>query len=132
VRNSGFRGYPIPANTAVIAAWTVNELDPETRGGFLKQCLRTARGGSPVLIVEPAARRLLSWWDDWAAEVKSQGGRENLWRFRLALPERLALMDRAAGLDHSELTGRSLWLPGDRATIARHDDVLSKMRTAER
>jgi hypothetical protein len=27
------------------------------------------------------------------------------------LPESLALMDKAAGLDHRELTGRSLWIP---------------------
>jgi hypothetical protein len=26
------------------------------------------------------------------------------------LPEALAMMDKAAGLDHRELTGRSLWM----------------------
>jgi len=72
--------------------------------------IRTARSGAPVLIVEPIARRLVSWWDNWAEEWKKCGGREDEWRFRVPLPERLALMDRAAGLDHRELTGRSLWL----------------------
>jgi hypothetical protein len=38
------------------------------------------------------------------------GGREDTWRFPVTLPEPLALLDRAAGLDHRELTGRSLWL----------------------
>jgi hypothetical protein len=32
------------------------------------------------------------------------------------LPEKLALMDKAAGLDHRELTGRSLWI----ASVVRH------------
>jgi hypothetical protein len=27
------------------------------------------------------------------------------------LPDTLALMDKAAGLDHRELTGRSMWMP---------------------
>jgi hypothetical protein len=44
-------------------------------------------------------------------EWRRIGGRADEWRFRVELPERLALMDRAAGLDHRELTGRSLWLP---------------------
>lgn len=60
---------------------------------------------------KPIARRLTSWWDDWAQKWKAIGGREDEWRFRVELPERLALMDRASGLDHRELTGRSLWLP---------------------
>jgi hypothetical protein len=64
------------------------------------------------LIVEPIARRVTSWWDEWAQKLKPLGGRNDDWRFRIDLPERLLLMDKAAGLDHRELTGRSLWLPG--------------------
>jgi len=64
-------------------------------------------------VIEPIARRLMSWWDEWARDWKKAGGREDEWRFAVELPERLALMDKAAGLDHRELTGRSLWLPGD-------------------
>ena len=40
------------------------------------------------------------------------GGRADRWRFTAELPERLRLLDRAAGLDHRELTARSLYLPG--------------------
>jgi len=43
----------------------------------------------------------------WALEA---GGRADSWRLPAALPERWRLLDRAAGLDHRELTGRSLWL----------------------
>jgi ubiquinone/menaquinone biosynthesis C-methylase UbiE len=111
VRNADINTIHIPERTAVIAAFTINELNPISRERFEGEFIRAARSGAPVLIVEPIARRLVSWWDDWAAEWKKLGGREDEWRFRVVFPERLALMDRAAGLDHRELTGRSLWLP---------------------
>jgi hypothetical protein len=102
----------IPARTAVIAAFTMNELDPAARQRFRKEFLAAALDGVQVLIVEPIARRLTLWWDEWAREWKAAGGREDEWRFRVDLPEKLALMDKAAGLDHRELTGRSLLLSG--------------------
>jgi hypothetical protein len=102
----------IPADNAVISAFTINELNAESRNRFCRDFLRNAAGRAPVLIIEPIARRIASWWDDWARAWKAAGGREDEWRFRVDLPERLALMDRAAGLNHRELTARSLWLPG--------------------
>lgn len=102
----------IPANAAVIAAFTLNELEPEQRNHFLGEFLEVHKRSNPVLIVEPIARQLTGWWDDWAERIRATSGREDEWRFRVPLPERLALMDRGAGLDHRELTGRSLWLPG--------------------
>jgi len=107
VRSGDVGSTRLPAKTAVVAAFTINELDANARERFRTEFLSR---GSPVLIVEPIARRLTSWWDEWASEWKKAGGREDEWRFRVDLPERLALMDRAAGLDHRELTGRSLWL----------------------
>jgi SAM-dependent methyltransferase len=111
VKNADVSKVRIPAGTAVIAAFILNELDLSVRDRFRKEFIRNAGSGLPVLIVEPVARRVSSWWEDWAAEWKASGGRADEWRFRVELPERLALMDRAAGLDHRELTGRSLWLP---------------------
>jgi hypothetical protein len=104
--------FKIPRRTAVIAAFTINELGGTVRDRFRKQLLDTAEDGAPVLVIEPIARRLTSWWDEWARDWKQAGGREDDWRFRVDLPERLTLMDKAAGLDHRELTGRSLCLPG--------------------
>jgi len=101
----------IPADFAVIAAFTMNELDPSSRDRFRRDLMEVARNGAPVLIVEPIARRMATWWDDWAHEWKPAGGRTDEWRFRIDLPESIARMDKAAGLDHRELTGRSLWLP---------------------
>ncbi len=82
-----------------------------------------ARGETArVLVIEPIARRPFPWWDAWAEAFLTAGGRADGWRFRADLPDRLRLLDRAAGLDHRELTGRSLWLDGASGT-ARGPDL---------
>ena len=101
----------IPRRTAVIAAFTINEIDDAVRDRLQAEFLMVAEHGAPVLVIEPIATRLTSWWDEWARKWRRHGGRDDEWRFSIDLPERLALMDKAAGLDHRELTGRSLWLP---------------------
>jgi len=93
---------------AIIAAFTVNELDAPGREGLLA-ALRQ-RGG-PALIVEPIARGAAPWWNEWARAFEEAGGRADEWRLPAGLPERLRLLDRAAGLDHAQLTARSLYLP---------------------
>jgi len=107
---------PLPGGrSGVLAAFTVNELAGEPRGRLLGRLLEAARLGCTVLVVEPIARRLNPWWPEWAQAVRAAGGREDEWRFRPELPERLALLGKAAGLDFRELTGRSLALPGGEA-----------------
>jgi SAM-dependent methyltransferase len=104
--------FRLPGSTALVAAFIVNELPDEVRERWLGAILDTAKRGSPVLVVEPIAKKLSPWWDDWEPDFTAAGGRSDEWRFIVVLPERLALMDKAAGLNHRELTGRSLWLPG--------------------
>jgi hypothetical protein len=111
-KSADLRTVRVPSATAVIAAFTINELDQAARDHFHEEFRKVARSGAPVLVIEPIARRMASWWDEWARDWGAAGGRNDEWRFRVELPDRLALMDRAAGLDHRELTGRSLWLPG--------------------
>jgi hypothetical protein len=102
--------FKAPDRTAIIAAFILNELSEEARERWRESMLRTVERGSPVLIVEPIAKKLSPWWDDWAEAFTAAGGRSDEWRFPVVLPERLALMDKAAGLNHRELTGRSLFL----------------------
>ena len=111
-RPADLRTLTIPPKTAVVAAFTINELGPDARNHCKTEFMKVHRRGFPVLVIEPIARRLTSWWGEWSKDWAEAGGRVDQWRFRVSLPERLALMDRAAGLDHRELTGRSLWLPG--------------------
>jgi SAM-dependent methyltransferase len=96
----------------VLAAFTVNELAEEPRRRLLARLLDAAGSGSTVLVVEPLSRHISPWWPEWAEAVRGAGGREDEWRFRPDLPDRLALLGKAAGLDTRELTGRSLFLSG--------------------
>ncbi len=118
---------PLPgADGGIVAAFTVNELDPVTRAALLERLLEAVDRGARVLVVEPIAKRALPWWEGWSAAFKARGGRADEWRFRTDLPPRLALLDRAAGLDHRELTGRSLWIaaaPIARGTVAQGTPV---------
>ena len=94
--------------TAVIAAFTVNELDEETRDDLKTRLLD--RGG-PALVVEPIARGAAPWWTGWTRAFEGKGGRADEWRLAAGLPEIVVKLDRAAGLDHRQLTARSLYLP---------------------
>ena len=66
----------------------------------------------PSSSIEPVARTVAPWWSAWQSAFCSR------WRTRRTngasapqLPDIVAKLDRAAGLDHRELTARSLWIP---------------------
>jgi hypothetical protein len=104
---------------ALLLAYTLNELDDEARERLKPALLEAAASGAQVMVLEPLARRVAPFWDAWAAAFGARGGRADVWRFRPALPERLALLGRAAGLDPRELGVRSLYLPGGRSDPPR-------------
>ncbi len=95
---------------AVVAAYTVNEMAEAGRARLLARLREAA--ATAVLIVEPIARRSTPWWDAWAVALTATGGRVDEWRFGVTLPAIVARLDRAAGLDHREVTCRSIWRPG--------------------
>lgn len=99
------------AGEALLAAWCVNELPDAAQASLRDRLVEAAGRGARVLVVEPISRRAAPWWDAWAEAFGSAGGRSDAWRFQVELPETLRLLDRAAGLDHRELTARSLFLP---------------------
>jgi hypothetical protein len=94
----------------VVAAYAVNELDDEARAELLRRVLAAHEKGSRVLVVEPIARRPVPFWPGWSEAFRRAGGRDDAWRFPAVFPERMRLLDKAAGLDHREMTARSLWL----------------------
>jgi SAM-dependent methyltransferase len=98
--------------TAAIAAYVLNELSSEKRQRALEQLFTAGAHGVRVLILEPIGRAITPWWDDVASQAVQEGGRTDEWRFRASLPPLLQTLDKAAGLDHRELTVRSIWLPG--------------------
>lgn len=101
---------PSGRGDAVVAAYTANELETKGRGRLLEGLLSDAERGASVLVVEPLARRTSPWWPEWREKFLEASGRADEWRFPVALPPPLALLDRASGLDHRELTARSLYL----------------------
>jgi hypothetical protein len=95
---------------AVIAAFTLNEMEAAGRDALMPRILAHAGRGGAVLIVEPLAGFVAPWWQRWQAAFEAAGGRSDEWRLRTELPAIVEKLDRAAGLNHREITGRSLWL----------------------
>jgi SAM-dependent methyltransferase len=91
-----------------VAAFTVNELPSATRDGLRSKLLAMVRKGDTVLVIEPVAGAVTPWWDEWTRAFADVGGEERRWRAALPLPELVRRLDRAAGLDHRELTARSI------------------------
>lgn len=103
---------PLPgAGAGILAAFTANELEDAPRDALRERLFEAHDRGAGVLIVEPLSRRIAPWWDGWRKAFEARGGRADEWRFPARLPATLKLLDKAAGLDHRELTARSLWLP---------------------
>jgi hypothetical protein len=94
----------------LLAAFTVNELPDDARDALLPRLLDRASKGDRVLVVEPLAGGVAPWWPAWRGAFERAGGRADEWRLRIELPPIVQKLDRAAGLNHRELTGRSLWL----------------------
>jgi hypothetical protein len=76
----------------------------------MRELLAFGARGTRVLVVEPIAKSIAPWWTGWKDTFVHAGGREDQWRFPADLPGIVGRLDHAAGLDHRELTARSLYL----------------------
>jgi predicted RNA methylase len=97
-------------NDSIVAAYVLNELPDAPRKRLEDRLLDAAAHGGRVLVIEPIARAIAPWWDDFADRVVRAGGSADEWRLPIELPPLLEKFDRAAGLNHRELTFRSLFL----------------------
>jgi SAM-dependent methyltransferase len=95
---------------AILAAFVLNELPDAAREALLTRLAERSVQGDRVLVVEPLAGGVARWWNRWRDTIERAGGRADEWRIRVELPEIVGKLDRAAGLDHREITGRSLFL----------------------
>ena len=93
---------------AVVAAFAINELGDADRAVVMRRLFDHAGAGDTVLVVEPLAGFVAPWWGKWRAAFEEAGGRADQWRARIELPAIVSKLDRAAGLDHRELTARTL------------------------
>ncbi len=96
----------------VVLGWTLNEVEEQVRSRLLGELVADA--GRPLLILEPVAKQAAPWWGRCEAALggKAFAIHSLEWRKRLELPEWIAAMDKAADLDHSELTARVLGVLG--------------------
>lgn len=97
---------------AFVAAFTLNEMDDIPRDALLGRLVQRGENGDSVLVVEPLAGFVAPWWGKWRNRFVDAGGRADEWRLRTELPPIVAKLDKAAGLDHREITARSLWITG--------------------
>jgi len=104
------RTVPVRRGDSVVAAYVLNELPEAARIRLEDRLYDTAAHGGRVLIIEPIARTIAPWWEGFAARFAGIGGRSEEWRVPLGLPPLLEKFDRAAGLQHRELTFRSLFV----------------------
>lgn len=96
----------------VVAAYLINELPENTRVALLTSFLAAHSRGASVLIVEPIAKTVADFWPPWQKAIEQAGGRSDIWRTAVRLTPELRLLDKATGLRHDVLKGRSLYLPG--------------------
>lgn len=99
------------SRTALLFAWSVNELVPDERDRLLQILSTPPAASCALLVIEPLARTVTPWWDAWADALGPSGARADEWRFDIALPPALALIDEAAGFQRDSLGARTLWRP---------------------
>ena len=103
---------PFSSGTAVVAAYVLNELPGPLRIQIEDRLIEAIGRGTGVLVLEPIARSITPWWNQTASRIEAAGGRADEWRFDVDLPPLVRLLDKAAGLDHRQLTLRSLYCAG--------------------
>ena len=94
--------------TAIVCGWSLNELDARVRERAIDAILALAARGAGALVVEPIARKLVPWWDDFATRAQAAGATAHEWRFPPNLPPVLADLDEAAGFDREALSARTV------------------------
>ena len=96
--------------TAILLAWAVNEMDDPSRAVLLAALSRLKDAGARILVIEPIARTVSPWWQDWCTELHGAISVGAEWKFESALPAALAATDEAAGFARTHLSARSLFV----------------------
>ena len=108
-RRGGIDTFRMPSRPSLLlAAFVVNELTAVDRAAARSRLVSAAAAGHQVVVIEPIARTLTPWWGEWERSFSSYRPRSAEWRFQADLPPLLRDLDKSAGLNHRELTARTL------------------------
>jgi hypothetical protein len=98
------------AGTAIVAGWTVNELDGPARARLLEAVMGALTRGAAFLMIEPLARGAAPWWKTWVQALTPHHVVAGDYKFAVELPARLADLADAAGFARRALGARVLWV----------------------
>jgi hypothetical protein len=100
------------ATTGIIAGWAVNELTKADREELLEMLDQLLERGASLVVLEPLARGVAPWWDDWAARLSARNVRAGDVKADVSLPEPLASFSDSAGFKKKELGVRVMYGAG--------------------
>ncbi len=101
---------PRPApGTLLTFGWSLSELDDEERGGALLKVIGALRKGGAILVIEPLAKTVTPWWQEWTEKLAPLHVRDELIRVSIDRPGFIRDMDKAAKLDHQVIGARVLF-----------------------
>ncbi len=91
------------ATTGLIAGWAINELAKTDRDQLLDVLDQLLERGATLVVLEPLARGVAPWWDEWAARLSSRNVHERDVKAEVDLPASLGSFSDAAGFRKKEL-----------------------------
>jgi len=97
------------ATTGVIAGWTINELAKSDREHLLDVLDQLLARGAALVVLEPLARGVAPWWEEWAARLAPRGVHEGDVKAEVDLPAPLDAFSDAAGFRKKELGVRVMY-----------------------
>lgn len=95
--------------TGVIAGWAINELDPPARTQMLDVVDQLLDRGITLVILEPLARGVTPWWDEWEARLAPRGVLAGDVKADVNLPGPLDAFSASAGFRKKELGVRIMY-----------------------
>ena len=91
-----------------VLGWSANEMTARDRDELLERLVRAIGFGARVVLLEPLAGAAVPWWPAWRDVLTPLGVIEHECKVPVALPEWIARLDKASGLDHRVLGARLL------------------------
>jgi hypothetical protein len=98
----------VEAGDVWLLGWSANELAAGERDALLERIVRAIGFGARVVLLEPLAGKIVPWWRAWRDELAPLGVADFECKVPVALPEWIARLDKASGLDHRVLGARLL------------------------